>query len=77
LEQVRAETKCVSSRRALLLFLNLTMAPAQVISAYFAGWSKIVAALFALRGLDDMLFGQITFSLLHPPAQERINGRAN
>jgi hypothetical protein len=38
------------------------MAPAQVISAYFAGWSKIVAALFALRGLDDMLFRNYFFS---------------
>jgi hypothetical protein len=38
----------------------LTMARSQVISAYFAGWRKIVAALFAVRGLDDMLFA-ITF----------------
>jgi hypothetical protein len=49
------------------------MAPAQVISAYFAGWSKSVAALFALRGLDDILFRQITL-LFNPRARDRLNG---
>ena len=67
----------IDSPRLRWFILNLTMAPAQVISAYFAGWSKVVAALFALRGLDDMLFRQMIFLMLKPPARDRIDGRVN
>jgi hypothetical protein len=77
LEQVLDETEHVIHVISVGIILTLTIAPAQVISAYFAGWSKIVAALFALSGLDDRLFRQITFLLLHSPARDRIDGRAN
>jgi len=58
-KQVRNQTeRVILPTPPLISFLNLTIAPAQVISAYFAGWRKNPAALFAVRGLDDMLLGR-------------------